>query len=475
MLLPLTAPTHPTSCPTGKRILGNRQAWPISAEEPLALKVLTPAITDTSLSLRLVAAVDHRSNQQLNISCHQKNIGSLCIYGATAGAVYTCDIAAEHCEHINTYGIEVSVEQHNEPFYIVSEHKTLPDIGPHLWLADGDTPPLTNFFKKVCSLASLQPCDWMETCVLDGIYDLSKIGLEEQGKAALNEHLRCFYANNGNFERENIYGQPADNQPCTEENGGHAAVAAFILQQHPGLDLASASFRAHWNQSVQAIAHSQVAAETAYSVAYPMMALAHTPGRQDQDLAEKALQQLRCCRDKLNHNGHLWLRCNLATGELSFPSWSRGIAWYLLGMVRTLALLPATQRPQDLLDEVGRCATWTIDWQRADGLWPCFLREADTPPDTSGSAGIAAAIALAVKHAMIHGADFSSAAARAHQGLIGKLTPDGWLTGVAPSNKGEYAHLDIQRMDYRIIGPWGMGLMAQLHAALIGKVWCLPK
>jgi hypothetical protein len=47
--------------------------------------------------------------------------------------------------------------------------------------------------------------------------------------------------------------------------------------------------------------------------------------------------------------------------------------------------------------------------------------------------------------------------------LKGSLTADGFLAGVSPSNKGGAA---IQRSDYRVIYQMGMGLMAQLLAAL---------
>ena len=129
----------------------------------------------------------------------------------------------------------------------------------------------------------------METCVLDGIRDLSDVGLAKPASAALRAHLETFYAPHGDFLHEDIFGKPIDNQPCPEENGGHAAVAAFELGEHRGLDLTAAFFTEHWNESVPAIAHSQVAAETAYSVAYPMMALAQVAGRQNQELADKAL------------------------------------------------------------------------------------------------------------------------------------------------------------------------------------------
>lgn len=84
-------------------------------------------------------------------------------------------------------------------------------------------------------------------------------------------------------------------------------------------------------------------------------------------------------------------------------------------------------------------------------------------PDNGGSAGIAAALALGVKAGLLSAA-MREPAARAAQALSAALTPDGFLKGVAQVNKGGEA---LQRDDYRVISQFGMGLLAQLYAALV--------
>ena len=86
-------------------------------------------------------------------------------------------------------------------------------------------------------------------------------------------------------------------------------------------------------------------------------------------------------------------------------------------------------------------------------------------PDSSGSAGIAAAIALAVRQGML-GREHLRTARRAKDGLMNHLSADGWLRGVSQSNKPEAEGIDLQRGPHRVIAPWGMGLLAQLLAAL---------
>jgi len=48
-----------------------------------------------------------------------------------------------------------------------------------------------------------------------------------------------------------------------------------------------------------------------------------------------ALNELRQRRERLVHEGDIYLRFNALTGERTFKNWSRGVAWFLLGMVKT--------------------------------------------------------------------------------------------------------------------------------------------
>jgi rhamnogalacturonyl hydrolase YesR len=92
-----------------------------------------------------------------------------------------------------------------------------------------------------------------------------------------------------------------------------------------------------------------------------------------------------------------------------------------------------------------------------------FVDETNLAPDTAGSSGIAAALALGRRHGWLP-ASADASATRALDGLRGYFTSDGFLGGVAPANLG--GGEPLQRSDYRVIFQMGMGLMAQLMAAL---------
>ena len=79
----------------------------------------------------------------------------------------------------------------------------------------------------------------------------------------------------------------------------------------------------------------------------------------------------------------------------------------------------------DLIIYLQRFAQWAIALQRPDGLWSVFADEPALTPDTAGSAGIAAALALGAKHGWLD--DQAKAAARKT------------LAGLQP-------HLDLQEL-----------------------------
>jgi rhamnogalacturonyl hydrolase YesR len=131
-------------------------------------------------------------------------------------------------------------------------------------------------------------------------------------------------------------------------------------------------------------------------------------------------------------------------------------------LVRTLHILHERDDIEDLKEEFTRVSLWAMKYQKRTGLWNCFLDNEESAPDTSGSAGIAAAVAAGCSTGLLP-YYLSTRAERTWEGLMENLTPDGFLNGVAQSNKGGE---DLQLSDYRVISQMGMGLMGQLYAFL---------
>ncbi len=180
--------------------------------------------------------------------------------------------------------------------------------------------------------------------------------------------------------------------------------------------------------------------------------------RQDEDLMKNAIMQLKH-RFILYHEGHFYLRyCE--NGTRTFRNWARGVAWILLGFVRTIVELKDIIYDEEIVQKYKEGVDLALSMQQSNGLWNCFM-DKDVLPDTSGSAGIAAAILTGVNHDILP-ETYWQPAEKCWSGLIGYLTPDGLLSGTAQGNQGG---IELQESNYRVISQMGMGLMAQLYAA----------
>jgi hypothetical protein len=452
--------------PAGKRPMAGRKAVPIppSPEEPARLRWDSGSILrGIPRTLRVTASVDERVPHQVHVTnaCTGETYGHIEVLYACPGQVFELPLSAFQADAALRDGLCLSVQKDASPLWIVAKGPQAPaSVLPHL-AADNAPATLENFLNLFCSEASLQPCDWMEVCVLDGLQDWARRGRPD-ARTALLKHLEVFF-HPETGQRENLFGQPCDQEPGGPETTGPYAILANVDPRHPALGLADEGFEKHRHPGFGTIGQRTIVTESNYNIAYPMMVMALKTGR--PHLRERALLQLETARQRLVGEDDLCLRYHFDAGEKTFRNWSRGVAWYFLGLVRTLALLPPGERPEPLAGEIGRAAAWVIRHQLPNGLWPCFLKENTIPPDSSGSAGIAAALALGVRHGLID-PSFRIAALKTRNALMDFMTHDGWLRGTSQSNKRETLSMDIQRARFRVIAPWGMGLFAQLAAAL---------
>lgn len=449
--------------PSEKRAMAGRRAFPVTSGGKTILRWPGGICEIGAAKFRLTAAVDERSHHRVeaSIAASGEALGTIDVMFACPGQVFGLDLSAEQAGAAFRDGLALTLVDDSPPLWFTAPGpNTNEALQPHLASAAGPG-SLETFLALFCSVASVQPCDWMGVCVLDGLQDWAAAGRADAAQA-LDQHLAIhFHPETG--RRENFRSQPCDGAPGGPETTGPFAVLALRDPEHPALALAEEGFVKHYAPGVEAVGH-RVVAETSYNIAYPMMALAVFSGK-DQYFA-RAIRQLEVNHRYLAEPDALWLRYSPDSGERTFRSWSRGVAWYFLGLVRTLSLLSPADRPPHLVAEAGRMAEWAGLRQNAGSLWPCFFDEREVLPDASGCAGIAAAIALGVRQGMID-SRFLPVARAAYETLSSThLEPDGWLRGVSQSNKPEAEGIDLQRSKFRVIAPWGMGLFAQLAAAL---------
>ena len=183
--------------------------------------------------------------------------------------------------------------------------------------------------------------------------------------------------------------------------------------------------------------------------------------REDEALLSRATKILYDRQGKLCKDGTIYLRNR--QGNLSYPNWARGVAWYLLGISKCIRLAGLEHYTPEFLDHVRERVEWVIKHQGDHGLWPNFFDQPALPPDTSGSAGIATALLEFRELGLVDAQSAVDSAWRCWDGLVTHLSIDGWLCSIAKNNKqGE----SVQRLPERTCEPFGAGLMGQLAANL---------
>lgn len=417
---------------------------------------------------RFTLALDEREEKKIEVvlAASGRVLGTVDLRYGYACQPFELHLAPKETAAVLKEGIRMRVLDNASPSWIFGENRPTGEgqafLLPHL-LAKEPRSPWSAAFSRLSSLASLQPFGWLEGCVLEGLSELEKNNSvwRRQAGEAIDQHLNLYFPGD-DMILETPRSVPSDNRWYSPQatimvptlfrrRPSHAIVDhayAFMTSREPPRDDLSNS----------------ADTEGCYTLAYPMALIAMS--RKDDAHVRLALRQLIARKHHLLKEGRLYQRHVPGSGGHADGNWSRGVAWYLLGHARLLEAvgIDYNDASRQVAEELRRAIEWIVSFQQADGLWPCYAHEIETGPETSGSAGISAAMLLAHRLGLAH----SSVTERARsclKGLQDYLTPDGFLLGVAQANKGGDA---LQRGGYRVNSQMALGLAVQL-AALLGS------
>ncbi|MCX7603558.1 MAG: glycoside hydrolase family 88 protein [Bryobacteraceae bacterium] len=412
--------------------------------------------------LRLTVAFDARENLRVIARTRKTRaeLGFFDIRFAYPFQPFDLALSARQAELASAEGVELVMSRGEGPLWVFADApaEAREWVAPQLRREAGAG--LADFERALESAGSAQPFGWMEGCVMDGLEQRrARLGLEGSG-GALAAHLGMYF-DSGQTPRV------APHLETPARHGTEGLLPFAVLAKH---DAAHPSFAGMLAFCERAAAErggilrdgAMTTAEGCYTLAYPLAALGRARG--ERRLRELAVRQLLDRIELLPHGGALYLRAS-EDGTRTFRNWARGVAWFALGIVRTLEELPAEEIPAKAREAFVWCAGLALRWQSPQGLWHCFLDDPATGVETSGSAGIAAALACGAR--WLREPEKALRAARAaHAELLRRhLVAGGLLGGVSQANRdGER----LQRGGYRVIGQFGMGLLAQLDAALRG-------
>lgn len=308
----------------------------------------------------------------------------------------------------------------------------------------------SNFIDRLCSLASIQNFGWKEGCVLDGIHALGD-------SRALRQHLDYYGFSTGDLVCETPQSIRAVNTINTIESTLPFAHAALIDPHHPWIKLVIKYWEDLVAENGGAWDDYMISAEGAYTVAYPMTLIARLLGQERwMKVAEESILKTY---SRLVLPDGVYLR-SYRDGRMTYRNWARGLCWLLLGHVQTLRHQP--HRSDQVMAQFHTLAKIAARHQMDDGLWSCFMDGPHMLAETSGSAGIAAAFAIAVNEGWLD-ASYRERAARCRAALQMHITSEGFLGHCSQSNKGSE---EDQRGTYRVTLPYALGMLGNLEAAL---------
>jgi hypothetical protein len=371
---------------------------------------------------------------------------------------WATEIDFGYCSHAQRFHvqvpsnvIEITVDtlDSDTPLWVLCDDKRLPDACPQFWTHTSQQERTSLFFDRL-EQGCVTQFGWMGGCVLEAMDGLSRLDDAARWRRARERWLAHFMTGK-HLHYQDSRGQSRVDEFRTIEAGLPIATIARGGIDHPVLDIAV--------EYLTQKAFDAPTCEGCYTLAYPLAQIAKLRG--NADLLATAISALKLRHDKLFFANSIYLR-HRASGRM-YRDWSRGIAWYLLGWAET-ALLHGTECiGRGLVDHLHERSQWVIANQRENGLWPNFFDQPDLPPDTSGSAGIAAALLLLGAAGVTPLNEAELAASRCWKALQQFLCSDGWLSGVSPSNKRGEAE---QRQAVRVSEAFGMGMMGRLASLM---------
>ena len=449
---------QPLELPPGKRAPFGWQVVGIGPGEAIHVKP-QEHLPPKNIWLRISVAQEIWDEKQVHVRIAETGtaLGIIDIRYSSVLVPYELKISAEYASAINHHGLEMELEG-KSPLWIFNNSSE--EVGntafvPHILHSPNERGTTDCFLNCFTSINSVQAFGWREGTVLDGLWQLYSRKGNKKALQTIQSHFGLFFDDKNNLIYETSQSFPRDNRTDGIESTIPFATLARINPTHPILQTVTAAWESYTKPNGMVIDGEMISAEGCYTVAYPMAVIGKT--WQDHQLQQKALEQLRH-RLVLLHNGKIYLR-NTA-GNYSYPNWARGAAWFLLGFARTLSELKSED--PEIVQKFREAAEIALSMQREDGLWNCFMDQPESVPDTSGSAGIAAAVLTGIEIGILP-KHYKTQAEKCWNGLQDYITPDGFLKGVAQDNRGG---VKLQMSRYRVIAQMGMGMMAQLYASL---------
>jgi unsaturated rhamnogalacturonyl hydrolase len=177
---------------------------------------------------------------------------------------------------------------------------------------------------------------------------------------------------------------------------------------------------------------------------------------------EKFLQD-----DETNLYYHGW--DNMSQTNLSGIFWARGNSWAAITMARALELVEVQHPSYMIIDGSLRDQLSALVRLQSDsGLWHTVLTDSSSYLETSGSAGIAAAL-------LTRGKLYNKYIQKSIEGILGQIKEDGSVMSVSAGTAIMNDQQGYKDVPYKRVQGWGQGLALVFLSSLLQQETSNPK
>ena len=456
--------------PEGKAIPFFWNHATLNKENPITLtweKLPTEGVK--SVWLRIASASDVRPRVQIDATLTDgEKVAYFDLQYGYMGQLFEAEIPIAALPKITEQGLQLRLTEGEEIWLFRQGEKTPTEASllcPHLLLVK-EPDPEKYWLDRLLSYNSIQFFGWAEGVTLDGIYEAASLAGEEKARKWFQNHFNTFLNEQDQFVYTGVHNQLETQRMGTVEGVLPFAVVAKFQPDHPTIDTIIEFCKSKANaegviSDGEPTQNRHLASEANYTISYPLAVIAQQ--RQREDLYPLIAQTILGRKKWLTDSEGIYQRGRENTEEKIFKNWGRGVAWYVLGIARTLEHFPK-ERPEYevLVKELQRSFDFIVPFQKEDGLFNVFLHEDETGTEVTGGAGIAAAVAVA-KYLGITSSAHETMMMEAKAGLQAHFTPDGFLRNAVQHNAGGRA---LQVNGYRTISQYALGFYAILESYL---------
>ncbi|AFH64066.1 glycoside hydrolase family 88/105 protein [Paenibacillus caseinilyticus] len=204
--------------------------------------------------------------------------------------------------------------------------------------------------------------------------------------------------------------------------------------------------------------------DTMFMAGYFLVRIGGLLGR--QDYLEDGIKQYHGHENflqdpKTNLYYHGW--DHIQQSHMSGIYWARGNSWAAITMARALEIIPV-QHPSFMIIEgsLRDQLSALVRLQAEDGLWHTVLTDPESYTETSGSAGIAAAL-------LSKGRLYNKYVNKSIDGILGRLGEDGSVYGVSAGTAVMNDAQGYREVPYKRLQGWGQGLALTFLASLLAR------